>query len=132
LLDIPHIGEGLSGKLVAAMRTVDVEPELRLMARHGARAMPLGFPEYPAPLSRVPAPPPLLYFRGEWLDADANAVGIVGSRGCTQYGLRVAAQLARDLARAGFTVVSGLARGIDGAAHRAALEAGGRTVAALA
>ncbi|HVL11602.1 MAG TPA: DNA-processing protein DprA, partial [Gemmata sp.] len=132
LLDIPHIGEQTAGKLVAAMRTVDVEPELRLLARHGARAVPLGFPGYPAPLARVVAPPPLLYFRGEWADADANAVGIVGSRGCTQYGLRVAAQLARDLARAGFTVVSGLARGIDGAAHRAALDAGGRTVAALA
>ena len=132
LLDIPHIGEQTAGKLVAAMRTVDVEPELRLLARHGARAVPLGFPGYPAPLARVVAPPPLLYFRGEWSSADANAVGIVGSRGCTQYGLRVAAQLARDLARAGFTVVSGLARGIDGAAHRAALDAGGRTVAALA
>jgi DNA processing protein len=132
LLDIPHIGEGLAPKLAAALRTVDIGPELALMEKHGTRAVPLGFADYPAPLASVPAPPPLLYFRGEWLAADANAVGIVGSRGCTPYGLKVAAQLARELARAGFTVVSGLARGIDGAAHRGALEAGGRTVAVLA
>jgi DNA processing protein len=132
LLDVPHIGEQTAGKLVAAMRTVDIEPELKLMAKHGARAVPLGFPNYPATLARVPAPPPLLYFRGEWTEADANAIGIVGSRNCTPYGRRVAAQLARELARAGFTVISGLARGIDGAAHEAALEAGGRTIACLA
>jgi DNA processing protein len=132
LLDVPHIGEQTAGKLVAALRTVDVEPELQLMAKHGAQAVPLGFPGYPAPLARVPAPPPLLYFRGQWVDADANAIGIVGSRHATPYGLKVAAQLARELARAGFTIISGLARGIDGAAHKAALEADGRTIAVLA
>jgi DNA processing protein len=132
LLDVPHIGEQTAGKIVAAMRTVNIEPELQLMAKHGARAVPLGFPGYPSPLSRVPGPPPLLYFRGEWVEADANAVGIVGSRNCTPYGRRVAAQLSRELARAGFTIVSGLARGIDGAAHEAAIEVGGRTIACLA
>jgi DNA processing protein len=132
LLAIPHIGDALAAKLASALRTVDIAPELALMEKHGARAVPLGFADYPAPLARVPAPPPLLYFRGEWVAADANAVGIVGSRGCTPYGLKIAAQLARELARAGFTVVSGLARGIDAAAHKGALEAGGRTVAALA
>jgi len=94
--------------------------------------MALGLPGYPQPLAKVPAPPPLLYVRGEWLEADANSIGIVGSRNCTTYGQKIAAQLARELARAGFTIISGLARGIDGAAHRAALEVGGRTVAALA
>ena len=102
------------------------------MEEHDVRAVPLGFPGYPPPLAGVTAPPPLLYFRGEWMPSDANAVGMVGSRSCTSYGLRVAAQIARGLARAGFTVVSGLARGIDAAAHRGALEGGGRTVAALA
>jgi DNA processing protein len=132
LLAIPHIGEKLAAALAEALRTTDIEPELRLMEQHGVRPVPLGFAGYPPPLAKVVAPPPLLYFRGEWLDADTNAIGIVGSRSCTSYGLRVAAQLARGLARAGFTVVSGLARGIDAAAHRGALEAGGRTIAALA
>jgi DNA processing protein len=132
LLDIPHIGEKLAASLAGALRTTDIEPELRLMEKHGVRPVPLGFAGYPPPLAGVIAPPPLLYFRGEWVEADANAVGIVGSRSCTNYGLRVAGQLARGLARAGFTVVSGLARGIDAAAHRGALEAGGRTIAVLA
>ncbi|WP_439624316.1 DNA-processing protein DprA [Gemmata sp.] len=132
LAEIPHIGAKTAADLAAALRTVDVEPELRLMEKHGSHAVALGLEDYPGPLAKVPAPPPLLYLRGEWLAADANAVGIVGSRSCTPYGLKVAAQLARELARAGYTVVSGLARGIDGAAHRGALDAGGRTVAALA
>lgn len=129
---IPQIGETLAARLAAALRSVDATAELRRMAEKGVRAVPLGFPGYPTPLASVPGPPPLLYFRGRWTAADANAVAIVGSRSCTTYGLRIAGQLARGLARAGFTVISGLARGIDAAAHRGALEAGGRTVAVLA
>jgi DNA processing protein len=132
LLEIPHIGEKLAGELARALRSAEIDTELQLMEKHGARAIPLGFPGYPGPLAKVPAPPPLLYCRGEWVEADANAIGIVGSRKCTPYGVKIAAQLAKGLARAGFTIVSGLARGIDGAAHRATLEVDGRTVAALA
>jgi DNA processing protein len=132
LLAVPHIGDKLAAALSAALRTVDIAAELDLLARHAVRPVPLGWAGYPPPLAAVTAPPPLLYFRGAWADADANAIGIVGSRACTPYGRRVAEQLARDLVRAGFTVVSGLARGIDGVAHRAALEAGGRTIAVLA
>jgi len=129
---VPHIGERLSATLAEALRTVEIEPELRLMEKHDVRAVPLGFPGYPQRLSGVNAPPSLLYMRGDWSPADENAIGIVGSRSCTSYGLRVATQLARELARAGFTIVSGLARGIDAAAHRGTMEGGGRTVAALA
>jgi DNA processing protein len=132
LLEIPHIGEKLAGALSSALRTADITAELDLLTRHDVRAVPLGRPGYPAPLAAVTAAPPLLYFRGAWTEADANAVGIVGSRGCTLYGRKVAEHLARDLVRAGFTIVSGLARGIDGFAHRAALDAGGRTIAVLA
>jgi DNA processing protein len=129
---VPHIGEKLAASLAEALRKVEIEPEMRLMGEHNVRAVPLGFPGYPARLAGVVAPPPLLYFRGDWSPADDNAIGIVGSRSCTSYGLRVATQLARGLARAGFTIVSGLARGIDAAAHRGAMEGAGRTVAALA
>jgi DNA processing protein len=132
LLEIPHIGEKLAPALAAALRTVDIGPELALLEKYGVRPVPLGSPDYPPPLAAVPAPPPLLYFRGAWIEADADAVGIVGSRACTAYGRKMAEQIARGLVRAGFTVVSGLARGIDGVAHRAALDAGGRTIAVLA
>lgn len=132
LREIPHIGEKLAAALAEAIRSANPTAELEAMEQHGVRAIPLGFPGYPLPLARVPGPPPLLYFRGEWLPADENAVGIVGSRSCTAYGTKLAAQLARGLVRAGLTIVSGLARGIDEAAHRGALEGGGRTIASLA
>jgi DNA processing protein len=132
LLEIPHIGEKLAPSLAAALRTVDIEPELDLLTRFDVRPVPLGWPGYPPPLAAVVAPPPLLYFRGAWAEADTNAIGIVGSRACTPYGRKMAEQLARGLVRAGFTIISGLARGIDGVAHKAALDAGGRTIAVLA
>jgi len=129
---VPQIGEKLAASFAEAFRTVDVAAEERLIGAHGVRPVPLGHPDYPARLAAIPDPPPLLYLRGELTPADADAVAIVGSRACTAYGRRVAERLAAGLARAGRTVVSGLARGIDGAAHRGALEAGGRTVAVLA
>ncbi len=132
LRTIPHIGDKTAGEMAAALRDVDIGRELELIEKHGIVPVPLGFPGYPPALAALAAAPPLLYFSGAWTEADANAVGIVGSRACTAYGKRVAAELARGLARAGVTVVSGLARGIDGAAHRGALEAGGRTIAVLA
>ena len=86
---------------------------------------------YPRALAAIDQPPPLLFIRGRWTPMDEGAVSIVGTRRPTPYGEGVAADLARALAQAGVTVVSGLARGIDGVAHRAALAAGGRTVAVM-
>lgn len=129
---VPLIGLKLATRFADALRSVDVEAEWRLIRKHGVRPVLLGSPEYPASLATIPDPPALLYFRGEMLPADSRAVAMVGSRSCTPYGKRVAERMAAGLVRAGWTVVSGLARGIDGSAHRGALDAGGRTIAVLA
>ena len=88
----------------------------------------LGDARYPANLREIAAPPERLYVRGRLAEKDALAVAIVGSRAATPYGLAAAERLAADLAARGVTVVSGLARGIDSAAHRGALRAGGRSL----
>jgi DNA processing protein len=87
-------------------------------------------PSYPALLRAVSTPPPL-WLRGAFVPDDGLAIAIVGSRRATVYGLGVAGRLAADLASRGVTIVSGLARGIDTAAHRGALDGGGRTIAVL-
>ena len=86
---------------------------------------------YPARLRAIFDPPSPLYVRGELRPADESAVAIVGARRATEYGKAVAEHLAGELVRHGMTVVSGMARGIDAAAHRGALAAGGRTIAVL-
>ncbi len=86
---------------------------------------------YPAWLRAIPSPPAVLYCDGLIEPQDRRAVAIVGARQATPYGLRITETLARELSGAGFTIISGLARGIDAAAHRAAMDAGGRTIAVL-
>jgi DNA processing protein len=96
-----------------------------------ARALTRGDAEYPALLLAVPTAPATLHVRGSLVEGDALAVAVVGSRRATPYGLEVAETLAADLAARGVTIVSGLARGIDTAAHRGALRVGGRSIAVL-
>src|SRR5215210_6630341 len=104
----------------------------RVRALEGADVLALDDGAYPALLREIPDPPVTLYVRGEWRAClEAPCVGVVGSRRCSTYGQNVAAQLARELAARGVTIVSGLARGVDAAGHRGALEAGGRTAAVL-
>ena len=99
-------------------------------AAAGRRLLILGQPEYPARLAEIAVPPIALEVAGD-ADLAAPAIAVVGSRRATPYGISVAERLAAGLAEAGLVVVSGLARGVDAAAHRAALEAGGPTVAVL-
>jgi DNA processing protein len=129
---IPYLTPRLAESIRCAMDCAETTAELERMERQGVRLIAWGEPDYPPSLATIDDPPYLLYVRGALSEADANAVALVGSRHCTDYGRRMAARLAMGLVRAGVTVVSGLARGIDGAAHRAALEAGGRTLAVLA
>jgi len=126
---------GLSARAIAALRegrqSFDPDEEIAAAEREGVALVPLADPRYPAAVRRLTDPPLLLYMRGELLERDALAVAVVGTRRASIYGLAQASRLAGDLARAGFTVVSGMARGIDAAAHDAALRAGGRTVAVV-
>jgi DNA processing protein len=102
-----------------------------LDTRGAAAQIALGDFAYPEHLREIASPPSRLYVRGTLAPSDALAVAIVGSRVATSYGLAMAERLAADLAARGVTIVSGLARGIDSAAHRGALRMGGRTIAVL-
>jgi DNA processing protein len=106
---IPYLTPRLAESLTQALARSDATAELDRMERHGVRLIALGTPEYPPALANIPDPPHLLYLRGTLIPADANAVALVGSRGCTDYGRRIAARLSAGLVRAGVTVVSGLA-----------------------
>lgn len=108
--------------ILAPLRGDDLQAALALLSPGDAG--------YPALLGTISSPPNL-YVRGTIEPADALAIAIVGSRRATAYGIEVAGRLAADLAARGITIVSGFARGIDTAAHRAALAAGGRTIAVL-
>jgi DNA processing protein len=99
--------------------------------RHGVRLLRRDQPDYPSLLNDIPDPPPFLFVRGTLSASDQTAIGIVGSRHATPYGRATAERLARELAGHGLTVVSGGAVGIDAAAHRGAIEGGGRTLAFL-
>lgn len=116
-------------EILAAWRAANPSGVIADARRKGMAIYTLEDPAYPPALRTIDDRPPVLFVRGA-LDA-APAVAVIGSRRATAYGLAAAARLAADLASAGVTVVSGLARGIDGAAHQAVLDAGGRTIAVL-
>lgn len=132
LREVSGIGPKLAMTIVAEGTPAAARAEWERCRAAGARLLLRGGDDYPPPLDRIPDPPGVLYCRGDWRPADELAIGIVGSRHCTPYGRQQAERLAGGLARAGITVVSGLARGIDGAAHQGALDAGGRTLAVCA
>ena len=125
------LGPGVARTALA--RGVDeqwVDDQVRALATRKARLLGVATPRYPELLKHIAVPPPVLFAAGPG-DLDAPGVAIVGTRRATEYGRGVARSLARDLVAAGICVVSGMARGIDTAAHRGALEAGGRTIAVL-
>ncbi|MDD3275589.1 MAG: DNA-processing protein DprA [Kiritimatiellales bacterium] len=125
------VGIKLSEAILNQRTQVDPKAELEKADELGVRILTPLDEEYPAALKTIYDPPLALYVRGAFLPKDRHALGMVGSRKCTHYGLSVTDRLAYQLAQTGFTVVSGLARGIDTAAHEGALKAKGRTIAVL-
>jgi DNA processing protein len=128
---VQGVGAELTRRIAVAKTEIDVQAELALCAENKIAILTDQDPAYPRMLREIYDPPGILFMRGEILPPDAIAIAIVGARHATHYGLAQAERLAGSLARAGITIVSGLARGIDAAAHRGALAAGGRTLAVL-
>ncbi|MBW1981945.1 MAG: DNA-protecting protein DprA [Deltaproteobacteria bacterium] len=126
---------GLRRSAIDAIREFPVEEvaqrERRRLAALGIHCLRFGTAAYPNRLANIVDPPPLLFVRGKLLAADDRAVAVVGSRRASHYGLSVSRKICAELALQGWTVISGMARGVDSAAHRGALEGGGRTVAVL-
>lgn len=131
IASVARIGPKLLASFAEAATSRVAEETLALCRARGVSLLVEGSDSYPGLLSRIADPPGLLFVRGRLEPCDALAVAVVGARNASPYGKRVAWQLAGGLARSGYTVISGLARGIDAAAHRGALDAGGRTIAVL-
>jgi DNA processing protein len=131
LAQTPGIGEESAQKIRESLDRAEPEAELERARAAGVQLVFRGEAEYPIALTYLTDAPPALYVKGNLVAEDAQAVGVVGMRKCSLYGQDQAERIAGGLARAGFTIVSGLARGIDSAAHRGALAAGGRTIAVL-
>lgn len=132
LLEVPEINERAADGVAEARKDPWAEEEQARARERGVTLLTLDDPRYPRALLSTYDPPVVLYVQGELLPEDALAIAIVGTRHCSHYGRSQAEKLAAGLAVAGFTVISGLARGIDSAAHVGALSADrGRTVAVL-
>ncbi len=126
---------GLSSSLIHQLRQIQASVDLPgLLARwqaQGIQVLTWEDAHYPQRLRHIPQAPPVLYVRGALLPEDEWAIAVVGTRKVTAYGRQVTQEVVEVLARQGLTVVSGLARGVDGLAHKTALDAGGRTIAVL-
>ena len=125
------VGKETADSIASWESHVDLAAEMKRIGDFGAKVITVSSPEYPAALRTIHNPPVVLYVWGDILPADAHAIGIVGSRNVTHYGTETAKKLSYQLAFAGYTVVSGLARGIDTSAHHGALAAKGRTIAVI-
>jgi DNA processing protein len=132
-LEAAGVGPGLAQSIASGCAFDDAVTQQQKLAEAGAEVVPLTDPRYPARLKEIFDPPPLLFARGRVELMGELTLGIVGTRRPTAYGTAAAARLAKDLSGAGLTIASGMARGIDTAAHRAVLEggneAGGNTIA---
>ncbi|HAK06840.1 MAG TPA: DNA-protecting protein DprA [Spartobacteria bacterium] len=128
---VEGIGNEVADQISNWESIVDLAAELKRVREFGASVITQESPSYPKSLREIHAPPIVLYVWGELQERDHHAIGIIGARRTTHYGTESAKKLAYQLAYAGLTVISGLARGIDTAAHQGALAAKGRTIAVI-
>lgn len=131
LQSVPGVGPKLAQNIKDAANSVDVDREFRLAEKEGIKIVPYYSDAYPRNLKSIYDPPLILYIKGDIVDNDIMAMAVVGARGCTHYGKTQAERLSRSLSQIGFTIVSGMARGIDSVAHNGALKTNGRTIAVL-
>ena len=129
LTELSYISYKLAGNILENQKEEFIENQLALLEKHNVRLLSILDDEYPRLLKYSYNPPIVLYIKGELLPEDELTFAVVGTRKPTQYGKIAVRRIVPKLALAGFTIVSGLAYGIDGAAHHEALNAGGRTVA---
>lgn len=132
LLQVDGIGFKVAERITSPLNRPAANEMRKRCADAAVRLLLKNTHHYPSMLNEVDDSPTILFCKGTITEADQLAIAIVGSRRCTTYGRRQAERLGSALARAGFTIISGLARGIDAAAHRGALNAGGRTIAVMA
>jgi DNA processing protein len=128
---IDGIGAEVAEQITNWESLVDLPAELERVREFGAQVITADSPTYPRQLREIHAPPIVLYVWGELMERDQHAIGVIGSRRTTHYGSECAKKLSYQLAYAGLTVVSGLARGIDTSAHQGAVAAKGRTIAVI-
>ncbi len=132
LFSTSGIGTDLIENIRDKEKHLDLKQEISLIKRLGIKLIPFIGPDYPPLLKNISSPPLLLYVRGEFKELDYKmSVAIVGTRKASYYGKTITFELADNLAQAGFTIVSGMARGIDTSAHQGALKQKGRTIAVL-
>ncbi|MDE2483769.1 MAG: DNA-processing protein DprA [candidate division NC10 bacterium] len=131
LAQVPGINRQVAQAVASFPWQDALDRELRVIETRGFDLIRFGDGGYPELLAAIHSPPPILYLRGTMRPEDRVAVAIVGSRMASPYGSAIAEQISGELAQRGVTIVSGMARGIDAAAHRGALRAGGRTIAVL-
>jgi DNA processing protein len=131
LVAVPGMDETTARKVIEHERSARLDQELQLIEEHGVGLLCYSDTRYPMNLKNSSLPPPLLYVKGAVHQEDRFAISVVGSRNNTQYGKSVCKDICKRLAEAGFTIVSGMAKGIDGIAHDAALQNSARTIAVL-
>lgn len=136
LASVQGISSNLANRLIAQSQKFQdykhkIEKELDVLEKLDAKWTTFWSSDYPINLKNIFAPPVILYYTGNLLKNDNNAIAVVGTRMATHYGKALAKKFSSELAKNGITIISGMARGIDSAAHRGAIEAGGRTIAVV-